>query len=591
MARLRCIHKFIQYFQLFIRNSNLVAASLLNRVRNAPPSKPTNRREITYLIGMAEGDDRRPESSPFTGFTTQVYFNEGPQFVVPASLIEKCPKLVADGTRWPPSAIRLNDVASNIAHVLFYYLLTDTYQCLRPKGSSHHERLGDELTTGVQAYNAARNYDLPALQELAKGEIQRIAQELPFPFVLNLLRNLHLDPSERESWIDDYVQSGLKTLFQTPTAFLDLTSLQVEHGVISLSNILLKSLAGLLSNDGALTRKDVATTPTPPPEPAAIEEVPVVVDDLIYGEESLVVPAEEPIYAEESQAVPTEERIYAGESQAVSMEQPLELEREALPVASGEPTDKFDPEEYLRPVSGDVYDEPAREIEIPIPEVEPEVKPDLVSDAVLVAGSDSPADSAFSPRTWSGFTSKSKKESLWLEDEIVSSTPGLVSEPLELPTQDALPSVEPESEPAPVPDSWDVQRLEPEPVAEPAPAPEPARVETPPADDESTTAAVAPTVAPKKSKKKKKGISIFRAAGAEESPEPEPKPSVEEVVPAPAAIAKPEPEPQPQPEPVPAPAPVVPEAVTPEAVASPASSSAPPKKKKKKKSIFWTESA
>ncbi|RWA04268.1 hypothetical protein EKO27_g10834 [Xylaria grammica] len=118
-----------------------------------------------------------------------------------------------------------------------------------------------------------------------------------------------------------------------------------------------------------------------------------------------------------------------------------------------------------------------------------------------------------------------------------------------------------------------------------------ASARSPPADDESTTAAVAPTVAPKKSKKKKKGISIFRAAGAEESPEPEPKPSVEEVVPAPAAITKPEPEPQPQPEPVPAPAPAVPEAVTPEAVASPASSSAPPKKKKKKKSIFWTESA
>ncbi len=63
MARLHYIQVFAQYLQILIWDYSLVVARLLSRLRNVPSSKPTNRREITYLIGMAEEDDRRPESS------------------------------------------------------------------------------------------------------------------------------------------------------------------------------------------------------------------------------------------------------------------------------------------------------------------------------------------------------------------------------------------------------------------------------------------------------------------------------------------------------------------------------------------------
>ncbi|TGJ78583.1 hypothetical protein E0Z10_g10181 [Xylaria hypoxylon] len=493
---------------------------------------------------MAEEDDRRPESSPFAGFTTQVYFQEGPEFVVPTSLIRKCPKLISDRTRWPPSAIRLDDVASNIAHVIFYYLLTGTYQCLRPKGSSQHERLGNELTTGVQTYNAARSYELPALQDLAKDEIQRIAQELPFPLVLNLLRNLHLDPSERETWIDDYVQSGLQNLFRTPTAFLDLTSLQVEQDVISLSNILLKSLAGLLANDVALARRDNVAIPAPSSEPAAIEEVPVVVEELAPEEGPLPVPIQEPIYAEELLLDPTEPV-------------PYDQEREVYPVPSPEPELAQEPAHEstyndVTKLPSEPEPEPAPEPEIAIPEAEPEPEP----APAPAPKADSPADYVFDPTTWGGYTNNSKKESLWPEDEIVESPPEVVPEPREASIEYTPSRI----------DSSNIQYLEPEPI------PDIARVDSPPADDESTPLVPAAPVAPEKSKKtKKKKMSIFRTA--EESSEPEVRSIIEEAVPA----AKPVPEPE------------LPKAVD-DAVLSPASSSTPVKKKKKKKSIFWSES-
>ncbi|KAI0535337.1 hypothetical protein GGR58DRAFT_446180 [Xylaria digitata] len=565
MARLRCIRSFINYFQLLIRNSNLAVASLLNKIRNVPPPKPTNRREITYLIGMAEEDDRRPESSPFAGFTTQVYFREGPDFVVPTSLIRKCPKLISDGTRWPPSAIRLDDVASNIAHVIFYYLLTGTYQCLRPKGSSQHERLGNELQTGVQTYNAARNYELPALQELAKDEIQRIAQELPFPFVLNLLRNLHLDPSERETWIDDYVLSGLKSLFRTPTAFLDLTSLQVEQDVISLSNILLKSLASLLTSDAPIARVDNVATPTLSPEPAAIEEVPIIVEEPALMEEPVLVegppreeelPSAEPTYMEELIPKPTESG-------------PSEQERKESPEPSLKPAQDKILEPAIEPVPEPVY-EPTPELELAKHDPEPE--PEVAHEVEVAPRSDSPAEYAFGNTAWDEVKAKSKKDSLWLEDEViephpVESPPEIATEPLEPSTQVAPQRVEPYSST----DFWNIKFpapvAEPEPILEAVPeaVPEVVPVESPPAD----VAAAAPAKT-KSKKKKKKGISIFRAA--DESPEPETKSIVEEPVP----IVKPEPEPEPP-------------KVSEEAAASPASSSAPPKKKKKKKSIFWSE--
>ncbi|KAI0438864.1 hypothetical protein F4803DRAFT_533518 [Xylaria telfairii] len=368
---------FIHYLQVLICNYNLVMARLLNTLRSPRPLRSANRREITYFVPTAE-EDGRPESSPFESASTEVYFGSGHKFTIPSSLLLNYSKL-RQGAAFPPRSICLDDVTSPVGHVIFYYLLTDTYQCLRPKGHSPSERLVNELATGVGAYNASRKYDLLALQDRAKDEIQRLAQQLPFPLVLNHLRDLHLDPSASETWLDDYVQSGLKNLLQTPTAFLDYTSLQVEQDAISFSNIILKNLANLLSNDAAPPRTDDAEPPIVSPELVVIEQEPAPE------------PAPEPEAISEAEPFP--ERVEPapserGQEVSTALVPVLEPEPEPEPVAKSEPVV-----------------EPMAEPEIPEPSTAPEHT--IAYEAPV-------------PKRWSDFMSTSNEPVLWPEPEAIA---------------------------------------------------------------------------------------------------------------------------------------------------------------------------
>ncbi|KAI3326190.1 hypothetical protein HD806DRAFT_532841 [Xylariaceae sp. AK1471] len=224
--------------------------------------EPITEKAITEEVVTGEvisGEtDPRPESSPFASTSIHIYFSDENTLSVPSSLLKKSPKLL-ENTSWPPSTIRLNGVTSAVGHVLFYYLLTDTYQCLRPKGVSLHERVVDEFTTGVRVYIAARKYELPSLKKLAQDEIRRLADELPFPLVLNLLQSVQLNPSAEDTWVSDYVQSGLKNLFENPTKSLECSDPQAERNIVSFSDMILKNLAELLVNGLGPPRKDSVT--------------------------------------------------------------------------------------------------------------------------------------------------------------------------------------------------------------------------------------------------------------------------------------------------------------------------------------------
>jgi hypothetical protein len=185
-------------------------------------------------------------------------------------LLKKSPKFLKD-TSWPPSTLRLDRVTSAVGHVLFYYLLTDTYQCLRPKGASRHEKIVDEITTGIRVYVAAREYELLPLQKFAEHEIRRLADELPFTLVLNLFQEFDLKPTAEDTWVSDYVQLGLKSLFENPRALLEYSDPQVTPDVVSFSDIILKNLAELLAINSAPVRRDTVVQSAQSIEPAIPE--------------------------------------------------------------------------------------------------------------------------------------------------------------------------------------------------------------------------------------------------------------------------------------------------------------------------------
>lgn len=245
----------------------------------------------------------------------------------------------------------LEDITSDVGHILFFYLLTGNYQSLRPIGATRNERLANELTTGIGVYNTSRKCELPALQDNARGEIERLAKALPFPLVLNLLRDLNLDSSARHQWLDEYVQWGLQNLFNSPTSFVDENAPQVERNSISFSNVILKGLAGLLAN------KPASGSATP--APLSLEEALATVEEHVAAQEATT--AQEPVSPEQSTTA--EEKLPEAEP-AAEAEPATKVES----AASGEQAAKEEPSPEVEPVRAE---EPAPE---------PEAVPELTSE-------------------------------------------------------------------------------------------------------------------------------------------------------------------------------------------------------------------
>ncbi|KAI2623761.1 hypothetical protein GGS21DRAFT_494085 [Xylaria nigripes] len=340
MAQIPYIHLLTHYLDLLVRFYSLVVVGLLVKLRTKTPVKPTDSGETFYLtepVAMAEETDKRPHVSPFTSKTVRVILGDGQALNVPKFLLNTCPKLQEiSKTAGPPHMV---DVKLAVGHAIFYYLLTDQYQCLRPGGKTDHDRLVAELKTGIQVYIAARKYQLPGLQSLARKEIQVLADKLPFLLVLNLFQDLDLEPNADETWVDEFVQSGLLNIFQKPTACLEDSSLRVEKGALSFTNIVLKNLAEVLSKDLAPARKDIVppTEPTPEPAPAVEPEpAPTTEPEPAPATEPEPAPTTEPEPAPATEPEP-DLTTEAEPARATEPEPDLTTEAEPAPATEAEP--------------------------------------------------------------------------------------------------------------------------------------------------------------------------------------------------------------------------------------------------------------
>ncbi|KAI0201919.1 hypothetical protein F4808DRAFT_88328 [Astrocystis sublimbata] len=367
----RYILLFFRCLRILLRNYNLALARLLDTPKSQHPSRHSNQRDITFTVPMAEGADERPLSSCFESPSTIVRFGNGPELNVPTFLFFRYPKL-RQGTDEATHNVCLDDITSAVGHVIFFFLLTGSYQCLRPKGNTKDDRLIDELDTGVGVHNASRTYELVALQGAAKDEVQRLAQQLPFPLVLNHLRNLQLDSGASELWLDEYVQSGLRSVLQNPTAFVDYTNPQVEQDAISFSNIILKNLASVLASNSDSHHKNSAEASTLSSDPAAVDGQP------------------------------------ASELQSIPEAAPLPEPAEPLPEAQ-EQTETAEPTEQAQPT------EPASSEQ----DKEVHLQPTLVQAPVAVKppkmASEAPSRTP-SRNSWAGFITGLNSKAAWPED-------------------------------------------------------------------------------------------------------------------------------------------------------------------------------
>ncbi len=196
---------------------------------------------------------------PYTDTYLDVFFDRSPGALalkVPASLLRKSPRLSA---AVPDPFIRgiCLETSEAVAHVLVHHLYTDTYQCLRPKGSSPHEKLIAEFTTSVQTYVAAQAYELPSLSEQAMGEMERLGSDLALPIVLGVVKEEYPNPDVNDTWFHNYLKSHMKSLFENPGALYDLDF--PTGPTVSLAEIILRNAIELRREDVVLVREDSDT--------------------------------------------------------------------------------------------------------------------------------------------------------------------------------------------------------------------------------------------------------------------------------------------------------------------------------------------
>ncbi|KAH7310827.1 hypothetical protein B0I35DRAFT_482107 [Stachybotrys elegans] len=191
--------------------------------------------------------DTRPESSPYAASQYTIRTKHGTNLAFPSPLLRKCPKLQSLFSLWN-STLQL-EISSDVGHALVHYFFTDTYQSLKPKGSTSDERLIDEFTTCIQVYSLARKYDIHSLEELVKREMDRLGNEIPFSKTLDILRSAYPNPSASDAWLGGYLKSGLQSVFQNSSEtsdFLDCLRSGTESNFFSVSDLLFMSLVELV---------------------------------------------------------------------------------------------------------------------------------------------------------------------------------------------------------------------------------------------------------------------------------------------------------------------------------------------------------
>ncbi|KAL7929773.1 hypothetical protein V8C35DRAFT_314752 [Trichoderma chlorosporum] len=195
-------------------------------------------------------NNTRLEISPYATPSVTLQLKDASRLYLPAHLLSKSPKLSTSDE----DGIYHLDIPHDVAHVLVHYLFTDTYQCLRPQGSSMNEQLVAEFLTSIRVYIIARDYQLPSLEELAQAEITRLGDEFRIPLIFDLVQKAYPNPSWNDKWLCQYLKGRLSILFKDPKELLEWDPV-IEQQATTISDILLKNMLELLRENNVSSHK------------------------------------------------------------------------------------------------------------------------------------------------------------------------------------------------------------------------------------------------------------------------------------------------------------------------------------------------
>ncbi|KAI0972910.1 hypothetical protein F4678DRAFT_32688 [Xylaria arbuscula] len=154
------------------------------------------------------------DTSPYTSPLLAVYFANGPPFSVHKQLLDKSPKLSSACVN--NMTLHLADIPSGVGHILVHYLFTGVYEYLKPSRTRCHRTDAVEFATAVHVYDVAREYELPELAGLTRGEIERLGACLPVLRVFDVLEDTLSTNTINDIWIQSYLESVVRPFIDNP---------------------------------------------------------------------------------------------------------------------------------------------------------------------------------------------------------------------------------------------------------------------------------------------------------------------------------------------------------------------------------------
>ncbi|KAI1772063.1 hypothetical protein F4818DRAFT_427477 [Hypoxylon cercidicola] len=177
-------------------------------------------------------------ASPYCDKPFIICFSCGTKLWVPGVFIYELPKLLEQKESYVYE-IYLKRFSRYAGHVLVHYLFTGTYQCLGGTEASPEEKSRHEFATSVEVYVLAGEYELPALKELAKGEMERVGSNLQATQLLDILKEKYPNPRADDIWLHNYIKSQIIPVLENPAKS------ETNENSLSLTNFLLRAMVDL----------------------------------------------------------------------------------------------------------------------------------------------------------------------------------------------------------------------------------------------------------------------------------------------------------------------------------------------------------
>lgn len=176
---------------------------------------------------------------------------------MPLDILKKSPKLhAAYESRLPELPV----IPEDVGHVLVHYLHTGTYGSLKPKPTDTMSKQICELKTSIQAYAAARAYELPELMRLAEAKIAKYGQGLPLPALLEVARDAYPTLTEGDDWFLEYLRSRIRPHLKDPKSLLGSNLLDQISSILSPNRVLLRTVLELFC-ERIVVRPESVTSP------------------------------------------------------------------------------------------------------------------------------------------------------------------------------------------------------------------------------------------------------------------------------------------------------------------------------------------